>query len=748
MNVNDVDMNDEASGSNSDQTTERLSNNSSCNDCGKHFGIAVGGARPKVRHLVCNIPNGIPRMTEDDAAKVNNNVVISKISDGSDDTSNSTNDVPIDSIQNGLNSNCSNGLESAHAVDSVLRNNVNCHAGVDKYPSTTRGCSSKENGMNSLPLNFSVTDDHKDLDVNLDRNSSSSSDTGNEGEDGMSADECCIYTYKGDQMADLPCSFFRLDVLAGAEQPDAAEAIRNRVEMEENEGNRSRSSSPEMDFLEMDFDPGPSCDQDSEEETDPGEMQEEAAPFPNLVVNDTDEEREPEPEPVVCEEKRNDLNASSVAGSSRLGNTSTPIQNPETPEIPHLSPPLLSPEPVASTSKDLSWHMPSSCGDISVGSSLLHRNATHCLLYRDAWGHHCTSGDLCSPCGGEGEEQCWSDTLALWNSSTLKIQTEGLLDMRTYNLHSALYHFVMAKRLVLDKQASMNEVEENAECKLDGTSDDVKSPVERVMIWSEQEACVKQVTQISTSACGATAVINVLLALNISFSLDKLKESVATRLRAETAPLPQYLFSRSVAGATHIDIIRGLQQASEGALYARFFHMFPDRVVSLTRWLAYWMKKGAIPIATLNLQNGIGPGSTVPDAWHHQMVFGVGPRGIYLTNPVECVSEAALWPQLCSPSVLMVKRSDILSRWNENTNLRLLMTHPDSRWKKMNVLGQVVNVIRESMSSRIQTQGRVITQHVAIPASYCSGITLAISREAPGYEELRSAVELPLLQQM
>ena len=31
------------------------------------------------------------------------------------------------------------------------------------------------------------------------------------------------------------------------------------------------------------------------------------------------------------------------------------------------------------------------------------------------------------------------------------------------------------------------------------------------MIWSENEACVKQVTQIATSACGATAAVNVLV---------------------------------------------------------------------------------------------------------------------------------------------------------------------------------------------------------------------------------------------
>jgi len=102
---------------------------------------------------------------------------------------------------------------------------------------------------------------------------------------------------------------------------------------------------------------------------------------------------------------------------------------------------------------------------------------------------------------------------------------------------------------------------------------------------------------------------------------------------------------------------------------------------------------GAVPIATLNLQNGIAPGSPVPDAWHHQMVFGVGPRGIYLTNPIECVSEAALWPQLCSPSGLLVRRSDILARWNERTSLRPLMTHPDHRWKMMNVLGMLQSVL-------------------------------------------------------
>ena len=92
------------------------------------------------------------------------------------------------------------------------------------------------------------------------------------------------------------------------------------------------------------------------------------------------------------------------------------------------------------------------------------------------------------------------------------------------------------------------------------------------------------------------------LACSIPFSLDRVKEGVNTRLRAESAPLPEYLFSRSVAGASHVDIIRGLELASEGSLYGRFFCMYPDRVVPLTRWLAYWMKKGKFTLEEISAE--------------------------------------------------------------------------------------------------------------------------------------------------
>lgn len=45
-------------------------------------------------------------------------------------------------------------------------------------------------------------------------------------------------------------------------------------------------------------------------------------------------------------------------------------------------------------------------------------------------------------------------------------------------------------------------------------------PVEKVMLWSEKEATVKQVTQIETSACGATSAINAMVCILIITSCE------------------------------------------------------------------------------------------------------------------------------------------------------------------------------------------------------------------------------------
>ena len=73
---------------------------------------------------------------------------------------------------------------------------------------------------------------------------------------------------------------------------------------------------------------------------------------------------------------------------------------------------------------------------------------------------------------------------------------------------------------------------------------------------------------------------------------DHVASTVNTRLRASSAPLPEYLFSRSVAGVSHVDIIEGLDKASDGSVFARFFHFYPERQVDVQKWLTGWINRG------------------------------------------------------------------------------------------------------------------------------------------------------------
>lgn len=78
----------------------------------------------------------------------------------------------------------------------------------------------------------------------------------------------------------------------------------------------------------------------------------------------------------------------------------------------------------------------------------------------------------------------------------------------------------------------------------------------------------------------------------------------------------------------------------------------------------------------------------MPDAWHHQMVFGAAPRGVFLCNPVECVRETMLWPRLASPSALLVRAGDVVDRFTNTTDLTPLLHVPDERFETYNVLGK------------------------------------------------------------
>lgn len=70
------------------------------------------------------------------------------------------------------------------------------------------------------------------------------------------------------------------------------------------------------------------------------------------------------------------------------------------------------------------------------------------------------------------------------------------------------------------------------------------------------------------------------------------------------------------------------------------------------------------------------------------MVIGATASGIFLTNPVEHVTECVLQDILCSPSVLLVRSEDVHQHWTKGCDLNSLLNNTDSRWTEMNVIGK------------------------------------------------------------
>ncbi|XP_048406006.1 uncharacterized protein LOC125461362 isoform X1 [Stegostoma tigrinum] len=270
---------------------------------------------------------------------------------------------------------------------------------------------------------------------------------------------------------------------------------------------------------------------------------------------------------------------------------------------------------------------------------------------------------------------------------------------------------------------------------------DVQS-CDSVMVWSLEEAVQKQVLQIGLSACGATAILNALQALGFDVCSEVVEKCVQTRMRKNDAPLAEYLISRSVAGATHQQLIEGAEKASEGRVIGRFFSFYPERNVDLTAWLASWMKKGAIAVATMNMQIAVPEGEGIPDAWHHQMIFGVDSEGIYMTNPLEIERSSLVKQRLCSESQLLIRKQDIMSRLSGDPDFSLLKETVDhSMWEELDVVEQINRMV----SGDVAPDDVSHSSHVVIPAAYRSGVTLFTRRHSDLTKELLLTPELPLL---
>ena len=92
--------------------------------------------------------------------------------------------------------------------------------------------------------------------------------------------------------------------------------------------------------------------------------------------------------------------------------------------------------------------------------------------------------------------------------------------------------------------------------------------------------------------------------------------------------------------------------------------------------------------------------------------------------------------------------ADVALRWREDENdLHLLLEHPDERWDVLNVLGQVVNVIRNKDRTGPNNNAERRSQWpvIRIPTPLRSGVTIFVrASDQAARSELETSPDLPL----
>lgn len=134
--------------------------------------------------------------------------------------------------------------------------------------------------------------------------------------------------------------------------------------------------------------------------------------------------------------------------------------------------------------------------------------------------------------------------------------------------------------------------------------------------------------------------------------------------------------------------------------------------VDVISYLADLFSSGCVVIATFNLQL-LGN-----DAWHHQVVYGVdtAERLLHCTNPIGSYPEAIAVQMLSTPSVLLVRREDVLRRERPPGGDEGIYDEP--LWQPFNVPKQMQDMAA-APSKRF----------LVIPAAYRGGF--AIFRRTP-----------------
>jgi hypothetical protein len=239
-----------------------------------------------------------------------------------------------------------------------------------------------------------------------------------------------------------------------------------------------------------------------------------------------------------------------------------------------------------------------------------------------------------------------------------------------------------------------------------------------MFLKSENEMKNISINQIGKSACGPTAIINVLNSLDIeSPSPEKILEIVPARLRNyETNNLLEYLISRILAGTNHNDLINALLKITNNNLTAKFFIINPyENKIKFKNFLYKLFELKCSLIFTENLFL-IGN-----DAWHHQMSYGIKDNLLYLTNPFETVTINQMFNYITNGNFMIIPKEHVFNRKIEEGDLKEL---EKEKWLNFSVKEQIINMFYKEKIKKNEKKNVNAFNDLIIPYGGLGGISV------------------------
>ena len=236
-----------------------------------------------------------------------------------------------------------------------------------------------------------------------------------------------------------------------------------------------------------------------------------------------------------------------------------------------------------------------------------------------------------------------------------------------------------------------------------------------------QEMLKINTTQIGKSACGPTSVLNVLAALDYSPLPDpkSLLEFFPARLRDyETRSISKYLYSRSVAGTIHEEIINTIEKITDNTVIGKFFIIKQyENKEKFAEWISKCFEN---KIALVFTENLFLEGN---DAWHHQMAYGIENDKIYVTNYMDTITVSQMISYLTAGPWMIIPKEHIIERYLEKEDMDELKK---DKWECFKVLDRIIQ-IKKGMFGKLF--GQTCYEDLMIPYGGIAGISAFCRKE-------------------